>query len=209
MLFKGDHTILPLSSTTWKGNRSLRFSLPCLPVSTLFRQIINLHLLWTSIIMSAYTSSMSDVHTLSTWIKPICICSLSSWSEIYSRIIFFLKVQNHICSWDCLWVKKCGIFIANSICIQYADLQILDSLPKFIVKQTGWLAAFSWWTRRNSLKRGRVLAKISDHGFMVCTMQCHPASPRGVGTSLKHSTFLTGIWIWILGKCQHHSDEPW
>lgn len=154
---------------------------------------------------------MSDVHTLSTWIKPICICTLSSWPEIYSRIIFFffLRPKNHICSWDCFWVKKCGIFIANSICIQYADLQILDSLPKIIVKQTGWLAAFSWWTRRNLLKRGRVLAKISDHGFIVCTMQCDPASPRWAGMSLQQSTFLTGIWAWILGKCQQHSDEPW
>lgn len=34
-----------------------------------------------------------------------------------------------------LMSEKCGVVIANSICIQYADLQILDSLPKSLLRK--------------------------------------------------------------------------
>jgi len=60
---------------------------------------------------------------------------LSSWSEIYSRIKFFKKVQKPYMQLGLLMSEKCGIFIANSICIQYVDLQILDSLPKSLLSK--------------------------------------------------------------------------
>lgn len=154
---------------------------------------------------------MSDTHTSSTWIKPTCICMLSSWSEIYSRIkLKKKKVQKPYMQLGLLMSEKCGIFIANSICIQYADLQILDSLPKSLLSELADSLHFPdepegtcWWAG----DKVEYFAKTSDHGFMVGAMQCHLASPRGAGTSLQHGVFLTGVGAQIPGRCQHRCDE--
>lgn len=82
--------------------------------------------------------------------------------------------------------EKCGIFIANSICIQYADLQILDSLPKSLLSKLADSLHFLDKPEETCWRKGdkiEYFAKLSDHGFMVCTTQCHLASSRGAGTS--------------------------
>lgn len=128
----------PRADITWKGNSSLRCSLPSLPVLTLIRpNYQSLQLLWTPVIMRAHTHAVPDMHTLSTRIKTTCICTLSSWSEIYSRIKIKKKkkVSKPYMQLGLLMSEKCGIFIANSICIQYADLQMLNSLPKSLLSK--------------------------------------------------------------------------
>lgn len=93
-----------------------------------------------------------------------------------------------------LMSEKCGVVIANSICIQYADLQILDSLPKSLLRKLADSLHFPDEPEGTCWREGdkvEYFAKISGHRFVVCTMQCHLASPRGAGMSLQHGTFLT------------------
>lgn len=91
--------------------------------------------------------------------------------------------------------EKCGIFIANSICIQYADLQILYSVPKSLLSKLADSLHFPdepegtcWWAG----DKAEYSSKISNHGFTVCTAQCHLASPRGAGMTLQHACFWLG-----------------
>lgn len=95
-----------------------------------------------------------------------------------------------------LMSEKCGVVIANSICIQYADLQILDSLPKSLLRKLADSLHFSdepEGTCRREGDKVEYSAKISGHRFVVCTMQCHLATPRGAGMSLQHGTFPTRV----------------
>lgn len=147
------------------------------------------------------------MHTLSTRIKTTCICTLSSWSEIYSRIKIKKKkkVSKPYMQLGLLMSEKCGIFIANSICIQYADLQILNSLPKSLLSKLADSLHFPdepegtcWWAGDTVLCKN-----FRSHLYSV-----HLASHRGAGTSLQNSVFLTRIQAWILGRCPHSCDEP-
>lgn len=110
-----------------------------------------------------------------------------------------------------LMSEKCGIFIANSICIQCTDLQILASLPKSLLSKLADSLHFPDEPEGTCWREGdkvEYFANISNHGFMVCSMRCHLAGPRGAGKSLQHRTFLTGIRAQMLGRCQHYWDEP-
>lgn len=121
-----------------------------------------LHLFRTPIITSAYTPSMSDMHTLSTWIKPTCICTLSSWSEIYFRIKKKKKSPKTIYAAGIAYEWKMWYLYSQQHMYSVHRSTNIGFTAKIIVKQAGWFSAFSRWTRRNLLKRGgpsRVLCK--------------------------------------------------
>lgn len=198
----------PRADITWKGNSSLRCSLPSLPVLTLIRpNYQSLQLLWTPV-MRAHTHAVPDMHTLSTRIKTTCICTLSSWSEIYSRI----KIKKKKKSLQTIYAA--GIAYEWKMWYLYSQQHMysvcrstnVEFTAKIIVKQTGWLSAFSWWTRRNLLmsRRQSTLQKFQIPSLRIW----HFASHRGAGTSPQYGMFLTRIRAWILGRCQHSCDEP-
>lgn len=106
-----------------------------------------------------------------------------------------------------LMSEKCGIFIANSICIQYADLQILNSLPKSLLSKLADSLHLHdepegtcWWAGDRALHE-----HFRSHLY-VLTRQCPLARPRGAGTSPWHGVFLTGIWAQVPRRCQHCYD---
>jgi len=126
----------PRADITWKGNSSLRCFLPCLPVLTLFRQITDLCSSSEppSLRVHAHTPCLICIHYRRE-LKQLAFVRWAAGLKFTPAWNKIKELQKPYMQLGLLMSEKCGIFIANSICIQYADLQILNSLPKSLLSK--------------------------------------------------------------------------